>query len=375
MNIDVDQQRQAFGHWLRTGRLATVRLADGTELKFNPYHDPRNGQFTFAPGGALGSGGISAQYANVRPRGSDTLAPRMTIDRQTGARRASTYPNPPTIGQHIEAQLAAPLQRPIVGRGGNIRAFEDPMTLEQSFPGLRNSPGGAVVAVADNFFDLTGPADAMTAEVLQNQMQQLSAQIKAIDPGWHYDEIVPTDALGNRVETTQGLTAKLSNLRFQRAAVTARVKGDYGPLQVETLRFVQRNADAAYDQGVALLKAGRLTPRLSDQEALGNYVDRQVRRSLRERYHQSGIDSTGAGPVRVNRRENISSGGDLTYRRPDARVKDVVFDVTLSRKTMGTPQVRGFFDADFRPSRVVIIRPRQLGAGHTYAIPRPETKR
>ncbi len=249
------------------------------------------------------------------------------------------------------------------------------MTLEQSFPGLRNSPGGAVVAVADNLFDLTGPADAMTAEVLQNQTRQLSAQIKAIDPAWHYDEIVPTDALGNRIETIQHLTAKLNDLRFQRAAVTARVRGDYKSLQVETLRFVQQRAHVAYDRGAALLKAGRLTPRLSDQEALGNYIDQQVRRNLREHYNQSGIDSAGAGPVRVNRRENNSSGGDLTYRRPDARVNDVAFDVTLTRKTLSTPQVRGFFDADFRPSRVVIIRPRQLGSDHTYAISRPEPKR
>lgn len=35
----------AFSHYLRTGRWPTV------EVKFNPYHDPRNGRFTFAPGG------------------------------------------------------------------------------------------------------------------------------------------------------------------------------------------------------------------------------------------------------------------------------------------------------------------------------------
>lgn len=375
MDINVEEQRRAFGRWLRTGRLPTIRLADGTELKFNPYHDPRNGRFTFAPGGVSGSGGMSGRYANAHPRNSDALDPAMRVGGQAGVHRASTRSQMLAIGQPVEAQLAAPPQRSVVGRGGNARAFEDPMTLEQSFPGLRNSPGGAVVAVADNLFDLTGPADAMTAEVLQNQMRQLSDQIKAIDPAWHYDEIVPTDALGNRIETIQGLTAKMDDLRFQRAAVTARVRGDYKLLQVETLRFVQQRADVAYDRGVALLKAGQLTPRLSDQEALGNYVDRQVRRNLRERYNRSGIDSAGAGPVRVNRRENNSSGGDLTYRRPDARVNDVAFDVTLTRKTLSTPQVRGFFDADFRPSRVVIIRPRQLGADHTYAIPRPETKR
>ena len=145
--------------------------------------------------------------------------------------------------------------------------------------------------------------------------------------------------------------------------------------KVETRRFVQRRTDNAYEDGLSLLKAGRLSPRLSEQEALGNYIDRRVREELRERYARFGIDSAGKGPVRVNRREDDSSGTDTTYRRPDARVKDVAFDVTLTRKTLGTAQVRGFFSTDFRPSRVVIIRPRQLGANHTYVIARPETKR
>ena len=42
----------AFSIYLRTGQ----RVAVGPiELKFNPYHDPRNGQFTFAPGGSVGN--------------------------------------------------------------------------------------------------------------------------------------------------------------------------------------------------------------------------------------------------------------------------------------------------------------------------------
>ena len=104
------------------------------------------------------------------------LAPAITVAGQTGVRRASTYPTTPAIGQPFEAQLAASPQRPVVGRGGNTRAVEDAMTLEQSFPGLRDSPGGVVAAVADDLFDLAGPADAMTVEVLQNQTRQLSAQ-------------------------------------------------------------------------------------------------------------------------------------------------------------------------------------------------------
>jgi hypothetical protein len=44
-------RRQAFTHWLRTGRWHQVQMPGGIELKFNPYHDPKNGRFTFAPGG------------------------------------------------------------------------------------------------------------------------------------------------------------------------------------------------------------------------------------------------------------------------------------------------------------------------------------
>lgn len=48
--------RRAFEHYLRTGRrLAPPASSSGPapapERKFNPYHDPRNGRFTFAPGG------------------------------------------------------------------------------------------------------------------------------------------------------------------------------------------------------------------------------------------------------------------------------------------------------------------------------------
>lgn len=97
MDIDMEEQRRAFGRWLRTGRLPTVRLADGTELKFNPYHDPRNGQFTFAPGGTLGTGDLSTRYAYVRPQNSDARSRAMTRGGAIEAGRASTLPNTPAI--------------------------------------------------------------------------------------------------------------------------------------------------------------------------------------------------------------------------------------------------------------------------------------
>src|SRR3546814_15078839 len=83
------------------------------------------------------------------------------------------------------------------------------------------------------------------------------------------------------------------------------------------LRFVQERVDQAYAEGIKLLRAGRLNIRLSEQEALGNFIDRRVRSDLRRRYHQYGIDAAGKGPVRVNRRENDSSGSELSFRLPD----------------------------------------------------------
>jgi|GEM_PF-2346606 len=42
---------RAFGQYLRTGRLVSMGEGLGqVERKFNPYHDPQNGQFTSGPG-------------------------------------------------------------------------------------------------------------------------------------------------------------------------------------------------------------------------------------------------------------------------------------------------------------------------------------
>lgn len=45
-------ERLAFEYYLRTGRhLSPQTGSQGVEHKFNPYHDPRDGRFTLAPGG------------------------------------------------------------------------------------------------------------------------------------------------------------------------------------------------------------------------------------------------------------------------------------------------------------------------------------
>ncbi len=65
-----DDRRRAFTAWLRTGTLPAVRGPDGIELKFNPWHDPEDGRFTFAGTGRyygkgadrFGGGGATGSF-------------------------------------------------------------------------------------------------------------------------------------------------------------------------------------------------------------------------------------------------------------------------------------------------------------------------
>ncbi|UUL81278.1 hypothetical protein [Sphingomonas qomolangmaensis] len=376
IDINGPDQRRTISVWLRTGRLPAFPT-DGIELKFNPYHDPRNGQFTFAPGGPRSLSRVIISHRRSRAFAADNAgaarSPELPIDPPRKPQTTSLQPIVVSDAVYRPGDTDPDLQQissrpPRAGRGSNSRAFEDPMLLEQTFPGLRNAPGGAMLSVADHIFDLTGPARATTAALTQARTRVLIEQIGAIDPNYRFQSLgVP--------QTLQGQVNQVDGLRFDRAAAFVRTKGELRPMQVETLRFMQQRADLAYARGVKLLNARLLPIRLSSQEALGNYIDREVRKDLRRRYAQAGIDSGGAGPIRVNRRENDSSGSDATFRRPDARVGAVAYDVTLTRKTIQTGQVRGFFATDFQPTQVIIVRPRQLGPDNSYIITRPEAKR
>jgi hypothetical protein len=149
------------------------------------------------------------------------------------------------------------------------------------------------------------------------------------------------------------------------------LRGEVGPLQVETLRFLQDAVDAAYDEAVSAADAGRLTPRMSRQEAIGNSLDPKVRQDLEEMFATYGIPYGPRGDVTVNNRDCETRESGQIYRVPDARIRDVSFDRTLYPKTISTPQVRGFFRADSRPRGVIVVRASQLGRDSTYFIPRP----
>ncbi len=238
------------------------------------------------------------------------------------------------------------------------------MTLEQAFPGLRDTPGGLILPLADNVFNFTGPMNDLTSSMSLEYSRKLIDQIKAVDPSYVFQSFgEPT--------TLEGQMREIGDLRLDRAATLYRVRGETAPLQVETLRFVQDSTDRAYDAGVQKYEGGELDVHLSREEAIGNFVDRQVRKDLRNLYGSLGIPTARDQQVRVNGREYDTSGTDSTYRTPDARVGKVAYDWTLTRKTAGIAQIRGYFNSDLRPDAVIIVRPSQLGRQSTYAITRP----
>lgn len=99
MELSEDEWRRAFPAWLRTGRLPSIQKGDAIERKFNPWHDPEDGRFTFAGSGnyhgaSKGRPASSAQQVLSRrnPRKPQVArAPRSEIPRTEQPNRAIEF--------------------------------------------------------------------------------------------------------------------------------------------------------------------------------------------------------------------------------------------------------------------------------------------
>lgn len=255
----------------------------------------------------------------------------------------------------IDAQYRPNPRIRIGGNGGP--PLEDPLILEQVFPGLQHAPGGSILAIADNVFDVSGPSQRLTTQMHEEYTQRLIDQIRVADPGYRFQSLgVPS--------TMEGRVNQIRDLRIDRAVAFHTLKQEDRPLQVETLRFLQERVDAAYEEAVSRAANGQLRTRLSAHEAMGNFVDFNVRMQLKRFYNQNGVPIAPGQSVQVNRRAYDTSADSPSYRVPDARVGDLAIDVTLARKGFSNPQVTGFFGADFKPQAVAIIRPTKLGGSY-----------
>ncbi|MET4663864.1 DNA/RNA non-specific endonuclease [Sphingomonas sp. PvP056] len=90
IQISDTERRRAFSVWLRTGRWPTVTPSGGVEVKFNPWHDPADGRFTFAgsgraygrsDGNGASSGGRSGSGGSLAARSAGAPQSRTPEDR------------------------------------------------------------------------------------------------------------------------------------------------------------------------------------------------------------------------------------------------------------------------------------------------------
>jgi hypothetical protein len=355
---------QMFDDYLRTGR----QFVSGQ--KFNPYHDPRNGQFTFAPGGAgsaeafirRGGGGamtLGGVAAVVRKPGQSDRPG--TVIRPLPAKPRSGAASGPTVVHVLQKMpVANNVIRPGMGHNGGPPLREN-VPLRNLFPGLAVAEPAMAIAASVVLSNPIGPTASLITSMSRSATEKLIRDIKAIDPKFRFE------SLGEPL-TPRGWSNQLNQLQWVHATAAYRIKGDHSFLQAETVRFVQGRVDRAYEEGSRLYNAGKLLPRLSKNEAIGNFVDAKVRIEQRDLFRNHGISIERGQSIQVNRRAYNSDEGRYTI--PDSRIGNLAIDVSLTAKTSGLAQIRGFFRSDFQPEAVIIIRPSQLGPNHTYLIRR-----
>lgn len=142
--IPKSDEVRAFSYWLRTGRRLPVGNPGGVEVKFNPWHDPANGQFTFTNsgdyhglrggGGSFGGGGASGSWSGPN-------AVRRQEKRPPVVARPGLSIKPPTKTPVVPA--ATTVQQPsesfrhiirngydyAIDRSGRTRRVSGPITL------------------------------------------------------------------------------------------------------------------------------------------------------------------------------------------------------------------------------------------------------
>jgi hypothetical protein len=349
---------------------ALAKLAEVAELEKGgtawqdepriPAGQPGGGQWT-TEGGAGGAPAVSAKPAAAVSPHAPASRPRPALSLDDGVYR------PGSDDRRVILTGGAEEEEPSRRSNGPP---DDYTRLEDVFPGLRDAPGLAIpLAPIDGFLGVSALADEANLEATLGQYRALVREIKQVDPTFADDELLPPGGVAGL--SWQGRDNLINHLLMERAAVYYRVRGDVGLLQVETLRFLQNAVDSAYGEAVAAADAGRLQPRLSREEAIGNEVDPTVRRELRRTFDEYGILYGPGEDVIINNRDYATTESGRSYRLPDVRIGDVSFDWTLTMKTIGSQQIRGFFRADSRPRAVIIIRPSQLGRDSTYLLPRP----
>jgi len=115
MAIPQSDDVRAFSYWLRTGRRVAKRPSAAVEVKFNPWHDPANGQFTFANsgnyhgrhggGGDFGGGGTSFGWPAPKPprrTQQPPLAPKQQASPTKNRQKSTIGPPGVVVGPSVD---------------------------------------------------------------------------------------------------------------------------------------------------------------------------------------------------------------------------------------------------------------------------------
>lgn len=179
--IDIfdDQRRRAFSIWLRTGRLPSGRSADAVEFKFNPWHDPETGRFTFVgtgqqygqwggsgfPGGGKSGGGAATGSWDrpARPPQPKSQDPASRAEPRNAARSVSPRTRPaPSQPPARGTRAGGPLTE---GGGGSFGGAGASGTWGAPKPGRRpdSSPGSTTASGSSNRFSAANRASQQPA--------------------------------------------------------------------------------------------------------------------------------------------------------------------------------------------------------------------
>lgn len=151
------RQQSAFSWWLRTGRLPPAPTPDGIERKFNPWHDPLDGRFTFAGAGRHYGAGGAGPAGSASSRNADPIGRQKP--RPPGSATRPSAETPPA------GQTAQQSKKPVVQATGEARP--KPVGLPRD--DQRNSVADFFIGVGEGGYDVAkGTVEGVYAALTTN---------------------------------------------------------------------------------------------------------------------------------------------------------------------------------------------------------------
>ncbi len=147
VQISSSGERNAFSRWLRTGKVPLALGPDGLELKFNSWHDPADGRFTFAGAGRR-EGSSEADTTSAK---NNRLPSRADRAPSLGDRRTSQTAKPPKAEVPHPQSLAGDDRKSIERRSTKLQSTRIP----GSRPGDQSNPVAEFVGgVGQGLYDV-----------------------------------------------------------------------------------------------------------------------------------------------------------------------------------------------------------------------------